>query len=88
MARIMTLKRLNKGISSKNILQGLRLRQGLLPWTLGLCRDSFLPANKRPPPPAPQAESMWEFPKIRGTILGVPIIRTIVFWGLYWGPPI
>ena len=25
----------------------------------------------------------WEFPKIRGTILGVPIIRTIVFWGLY-----
>ena len=26
------------------------------------------------------------FPKIRGTILGVPIIRTIIFWGLYWGP--
>ena len=25
------------------------------------------------------------FPKIRGTILGVPI-RIIVFWGLYWGP--
>ena len=25
----------------------------------------------------------WGFPKIRGTILGVPIIRTIVFWGLY-----
>ena len=24
----------------------------------------------------------------RGTILGVPIIRTIVFWALYWGPPI
>ena len=22
-----------------------------------------------------------------GTFLGVPIIRTIVFWGLYWGPP-
>ena len=31
---------------------------------------------------------IWEFPKLRGTILGVPIIRTIVFWGLYWGPPI
>ena len=30
--------------------------------------------------------TIWEFPKIRGTILGVPIIRTIVFWGLYWGP--
>ena len=28
--------------------------------------------------------------KIRGTFLGVPIIRTItiIFWGLYWGPPI
>ena len=28
----------------------------------------------------------WGFPKIRGTILGVPIVRTIVFWGLHWGP--
>ena len=26
------------------------------------------------------------FPKIRGTFLGAPIIRSIVFWGLYWGP--
>ena len=26
------------------------------------------------------------FPKIRGTMLGVPIIRIIVYWGLYWGP--
>ena len=25
-------------------------------------------------------------PKIRGTLLEVPIVRTIVFWGLYWGP--
>ena len=31
---------------------------------------------------------MWGFPKIRGTLLGVPIIRTIVFWGLHWGPHI
>ena len=30
---------------------------------------------------------IWGFPKIRGTILGVPIIRTIIFWALYWGPP-
>ena len=30
----------------------------------------------------------WGFPKIRGTLLGVPIIRTIVFLGLYWGSPI
>ena len=27
------------------------------------------------------------FPKFRGTIMGVaPKVRTIVFWGLYWGP--
>ena len=29
---------------------------------------------------------MWGFPKIRGTFLGVPILRIIVFWGLYWDP--
>ena len=28
---------------------------------------------------------LW-FPKIRDTILGVPVIRTIVFGSLYWGP--
>ena len=28
---------------------------------------------------------MWGFPKIGGTFLGVPIIRSIVFWGRYWG---
>ena len=28
----------------------------------------------------------WECPKIRGTILGVPILRIILFGGLYWGP--
>ena len=27
----------------------------------------------------------WGFPKIRGTLLGVPIIRIIVHWGRYWG---
>ena len=26
------------------------------------------------------------FPKLGVPFLGVPIIRTIVFWGLYWGP--
>ena len=26
--------------------------------------------------------------KIGGTIFGVPIAGMIVFWGLYWGPPI
>ena len=34
------------------------------------------------------AYSIWGFPKFRGTFLGVPIIRIIVYWGLYWGPPI
>ena len=28
------------------------------------------------------------FPKIRGTIFGVPRIRTRVFWGLDWASPI
>ena len=28
----------------------------------------------------------WGFPKIRRPFLGVLIIRTIVFWGLYYGP--
>ena len=32
------------------------------------------------------AMTIWGFPEIRDTFLGVPIIRTIVFWGLYWGP--
>ena len=26
------------------------------------------------------------FSRIRGPILGVPVTRTIVFWGLSWGP--
>ena len=30
--------------------------------------------------------AIWGFTKIRATFLGVPIIRTIVFWGLHWGP--
>ena len=30
-------------------------------------------------------KTTWEFPKIRGTFLGVPILRIIVYWGLYWG---
>ena len=33
-----------------------------------------------------QTRCIWGFPKIRGTILGVPIIRTMVFGDLYWGP--
>ena len=33
-------------------------------------------------------EAKYEFPKSRGTMLGFPIIRIIVFCGLYWGTPI
>ena len=32
--------------------------------------------------------SVSEFPKIRGTISGVPIVRMIAFWGMYWGHPL
>ena len=28
---------------------------------------------------------VYGFPKIRGTAFGGPIMRTIVYWGLYWG---
>ena len=31
---------------------------------------------------------VWGFAKLRGTVFGIPIIRIIVDWGLYWGPPI
>ena len=30
-------------------------------------------------------DKIWGFPKIRSTILGDPIIRTIVYWGLHGG---
>ena len=29
---------------------------------------------------------IWLFPTIRGPILVVPIIRTIIYLGLFWGP--
>ena len=34
------------------------------------------------------AKVIWGFPKIGGTFSGVPILRIIICWGLYWGPPI
>ena len=33
-------------------------------------------------------QSFGDFPKLGVPFLGVPIIRTIVCWGLYWGPTI
>ena len=35
--------------------------------------------------PLARGFEIWGFPKIRATFLGVPIIRIIVYWGLYWG---
>ena len=32
-------------------------------------------------------QNMENFPKIKDTILGIPIVRTVVFWDLYWGLP-
>ena len=28
------------------------------------------------------------FPKIKGTLLGAPVIRVLLAWVLYWGPAI
>ena len=35
------------------------------------------------PVPAKPLQSMWGFPRIRGTSLGAPIIRPTMYWGLY-----
>ena len=32
-----------------------------------------------------RGEDTWEFPKTRVPFWGVPIIRTILYWGLCWG---
>ena len=56
-------------------------------WCLFLGVDGLLTgASGRVREWIPITSPIWGFPKIRGTFLGVPIIRTIVFWGLYWGP--
>ena len=31
---------------------------------------------------------IWEFPKVMGTSLGLPRIRTVLYWSLCWGAPI
>ena len=31
---------------------------------------------------------MWGSPKSRGTFLGVPMIRIVIFWALFCGPPV
>ena len=49
---------------------------------VGLLRGIGLLAAKA------EGAHIWEFPKIRCTILGVLIIGILIYWGLYWGPPI
>ena len=46
-----------------------------------------LPSKNMPPYSYDRSSSVdadMGFPIIRGTHLGIPIIRAIVFWGLYW----
>ena len=31
---------------------------------------------------------IWGFPNKGGYHFGIPIVRTIIYWGLYWGSPI
>ena len=61
---------------------GLRLRNCYMVQGFGF-RAAFAGAKKGPRNP----RDMGRFPKLGDTILGVPITRTIVFGGLYWGPP-
>ena len=56
----------------------LGLAVALLPASLGVGTLAHVPCVSGNP--------IWGFPKIRGTLLGVLIIRIIVFWGLHWGP--
>ena len=64
------------------------LAQGKAGGSVGTITVGTLPVRKSSCKRVPVCSwgTMWGFPKIRGTILGVPIIRTIVLSGLYWGP--
>ena len=46
-------------------------------------RQAALRAKTRNPEPE---NLIWVVPKIKGTLLGVPIIRTKIFWGLLGSP--
>ena len=49
--------------------------------------DGVLPPPERRSSPSPLCLGfIWGIVKNRGTFLGVPIIRIIVYLGLYWGP--
>ena len=52
---------------------------------------NFEPENRRIPSSSSQGPTLslfGSFPKLGVPFLGAPIIRTLVYWGLYWRPPI
>ena len=50
--------------------------------------DPWQRSRHYPCPVGLQTSRFSSFPKLGVPFLGVPIIRTIVYLGLYWGPPI
>ena len=48
---------------------------------MGVCGSIY-------PHPGLAWKRIWGFPKLRDTLLEIPVIRIIVCGGLYWGPPI
>ena len=66
-------------IDSKNVYRDFRTgTQYVGNWASRVCLGSA----------APETPKFEGFPKLGLQFLGVPIIRIIVFGGLYWGPPI
>ena len=59
------------------------LKENKVPLMQGRTRRSALE-----PADIYQQKLNMEFLEIVGTILGVPIIRILIFRGLYWGPPV
>ena len=52
------------------------------------CEVGVLEFNRQPGLRSTTLGPNRRFPKIEGTFSGVTVIRTIVFWGLYWFPAI
>ena len=70
---------------------GVLLTQTLLrPQVFRLKEVSLARDQTKSPGPAREPQQLEKtsggFPKLGSTFLGVPIIRIIIYWGLYWGP--
>ena len=61
--------------------------QPLMQTSQGQTAWIYLPARKERIP-SYSYSSRWGFPRTGGTILGVLILRIIIYWGLNWGPTI